>query len=487
MEEKDNVLDEEIKEVELDSINTDEESQNSGESEIVENNPVDNTETIDFIKEEESIIEDEKTTEEIDVSLIQSEDVVDKEIDTALYSDSRDTINEKVLTRRERRKEKRKAKLQARYLNPVDIKYRGILSYRHLRIIAWIAIAMSQLLVVNAVSAKILESPLIGDVGAFFVEMVSALSLPLFMIAAFSLILNNNKTNKSTILTYLGLYLAVGCGLLIVYFRYIDVLMKPIMEESGQSVSLAVGDLLGKKAEINVFADLLALSLFYFFVTYTPKKYFKDKKIIIFRLFALLPLIFATVTYILKVLANLGEMSLPFYIYPFLTTKPPVIYLLFIILAIWIKNRKRRFTKIGATEEDYQRYLKTNRNSLSFSGHLSIILLITALVDLLIFFVVFILLTTKYYYIFGALAEIDPAQYEEVELIDVALMAALGETTSYSIGEGASLIIAIPFVMLFSYTKKYENGTFDIMIPLAGIGIVAFTYLESIYQIMLRI
>ena len=50
------------------------------------------------------------------------------------------------------REEKRLEKLRKKLLNPNDIKYQGPLSYRYLRIIAWIAFAFTQILALAAIS-----------------------------------------------------------------------------------------------------------------------------------------------------------------------------------------------------------------------------------------------------------------------------------------------------------------------------------------------
>lgn len=445
-------------------------------------------EPLSFINEEEKFEEDKKYEDNVEVNLISEPDQIDQEIDKAMYVDKREDISERELTRREKRKAKKIAKLKARYLNPIDIKYHGILSYRHLRIIAWIAIALSQFLLLNAFAEKLFDFSLVSGGWQFTLDMFSSLSLPLFLIASFSLILNNNKSNKSIILTYLCLYLAISLGVLLVYFRYINLVYEPIARLSGrEDVAVAFGEIAGKKAEVNVFSDLLALSLFNYFLTYTPKKFFQGKKLLIFRWFAILPIIVAAVSYVIKVLSNMGDLSLPFYVYPFLTTKPPLMYLLFVILSFWIKNREKRFVKIGATKEDYKRYLKTNRNTLSFSGHLSIMLLVISVIDIIATVIALIPFTIQNFFYVEFLNEYKELALSDEEMFLMAFDYALNDVLSIGIGESSGLFFAIPFVMLFSYTRKHENNAIDILIPLAGIGIVAFTYLETIYQIVIRV
>ena len=40
----------------------------------------------------------------------------------------------------------------------------------------------------------------------------------------------------------------------------------------------------------------------------------------------------------------------------------------------------------------------------------------------------------------------------------------------------------IPFMLLFSYTRKYKNRLFDTVLPLCGIAAIALIYLEGSYQ-----
>ena len=63
--------------------------------------------------------------------------------------------DKKHLTRSEKR-EIRKQKLKNRLIRPDDIKYQGPISYRVLRIIAWVLIALGQLAFLNGVSDFIL-------------------------------------------------------------------------------------------------------------------------------------------------------------------------------------------------------------------------------------------------------------------------------------------------------------------------------------------
>ena len=60
--------------------------------------------------------------------------------------------NPNQLSKKEKKKLKREEKLKKKFFFEQDIKYRGPLSYRYLRVIAWASIAITQALTVNNIS-----------------------------------------------------------------------------------------------------------------------------------------------------------------------------------------------------------------------------------------------------------------------------------------------------------------------------------------------
>ena len=57
---------------------------------------------------------------------------------------------------------------------------------------------------------------------------------------------------------------------------------------------------------------------------------------------------------------------------------------------------------------------------------------------------------------------------------------------AYQVGDCALLFLAIPVIMFYSYNRTYDDdGKMDILIPLVGIGLCAFAYVEGIYQIVM--
>ncbi|MBQ6920916.1 MAG: hypothetical protein IJQ72_03340 [Bacilli bacterium] len=347
-------------------------------------------------------------------------------------------------------KTKRNAKLVAKYTNTEDIKYRGPLSYRYLRVIAWIAFAMAQLVSLYGIfSNPILDWKFLPNPVFQMLTIFADLGTPLFIIAAFGLVLSRSKTFKSMILFYAVAYVGMAVGLNIFYYRYLLGILR------SNAAATSVVSSIGFIVKANVFGDLLAFCLFHFFVTYHPKKYFTGKKIYIFRSFVVFPLAFVLVSYILKALAGYGTIDVPFAIVPFVATKPPMVFMLFVFASLWFKYREYKFKKLGLSRLQYHEYLKTNRNSLSFSIMLSSLIGIVAFIEIIIIGV----MAAKLGY-------------------DVTIL----HLYNLSIGQVIPLVLAIPFIMLYSYTRSHKNGVVDVILPLAGIGISVLVYVEVIYQ-----
>ena len=167
-------------------------------------------------------------------------------------------------------------------------------------------------------------------------------------------------------------------------------------------------------------------------------------------------------SYILKILNATGAIALSFYVFPFLTTKSPIVYFVFVVASLWIKNRERLFLKLGASKEEYQKYLLTKRNSLSFSINLSLFVILAAVLEAIIILVV---------------GFIYAAEFDNIVPI-------LG---NYQLGQAISMIVAIPILFLYSYTREHKNTLLDIFIPIGGIALCGFVYLEYIFQLILKL
>ena len=358
-------------------------------------------------------------------------------------------------------KEKRYERIRNRLFKEKDIKYEGPFSYRVLRIFAWICLALSQVALLNSIATTLFHYNQLGETASTIIGLFASLSTPFFIIASFGLILSGRRDVRDFMLIYGVAYFGMGLGFVVFYLRYINGLFVKLgLEQSIFQIFLE--SFLADKVQVNVFADLFAFALFHFFVNFTPKKIFKGKSLIIFRLFSIIPLAFVIASYVFKILGGLGKLDIPFYIYPFFTTKSPIVYFVFVVASLWIKNRERWFLKLGASRKDYQKFLNTNRNSLSLSIHLSLIIVVSFLFDFILGIVLFAIYRSN----------------EEMSGI---------VNNIFENGQTLGLLLIIPFLFLYSYKRKHKDARIDIAIPICGIALMVVVYVEGIYQLILNI
>jgi hypothetical protein len=287
----------------------------------------------------------------------------------------------------------------------------------------------------------------------------STLSVPLFIIATFATILNKGKTIKSVIIFYAAAAIGLALALIFLYYRYVVALFTSL---GADTIDIAVVNVsLVYKLKVNVFVDLLMLSIFYFFVMYDPKKHFQGKWHYVFRALSILPMLYAIASYYIKVFANLSagtesEFIIPVALNVFLTTKPLPIYILFIALTLWLKRREKQIKKLGGSKAAIERFENSNRNSLSFSGFTSILCLVISMIEL------------------GGL----------IATFVVGDLSILFTLNAFEVGNSAGLFLAIPFLMLFSYSRKHKDSSIDIIIILGGVGLMGLATVEMIYKII---
>ena len=391
---------------------------------------------------------------------INNNEAIKEEVKPATDVEVEETPKAKKLTH----KEKRYNKIRSRLFKENDIKYEGPLSYRYLRIFAWIFMAFGQIVFLNTISINIMHWDVLGDVSSTILNIFAGLATPLFILASFGLVLNGKRNIRDFMLVYGLAYAGVGLGFIIFYLRYVNGLFVK-MGIDQQPFIVHFNGFLSERVQVNVFADLFAFALFHFFLNYTPRKVFKGKSVYAFRLFSLIPVIFVLGSYIIKILTATGKMDLPFYVFPFLTTKSPIIYLIFIVAALWIKNRERWFIRLGATRQEYHEFLKTNRNSLSVSITLSVIILLSVFLDILL------LLIALIYYAANNL----PSD----NFVDVVF-------GTFGFGQASSMILAIPFIFLYSYKRRHKDTRLDLIIPILGIALIVLVYVEGTYQFIIE-
>ena len=165
----------------------------------------------------------------------------------------------------------------------------------------------------------------------------------------------------------------------------------------------------------------------------------------------------------------------PYIVYPLLTTKPFMSFILFIILALHIRIDESRFKKRDKSEEDFEEYTRTNDHSLRFSVFTSIMILITGLIDFLVYIFSTVYLT---YQATGTSLNGDLTQ----EAIDKVIPVAMKVVGAWRFGEHYTMILLIPLILLFSYTRKHKNDQVDLYIPIGGVVLAFLVGIEGTYQ-----
>ena len=351
-----------------------------------------------------------------------------------------------------------------------DLRYRGPLSYRAFRIMGWLCIAMSQAVVLMSLVIRV--DPTMTEMLSrprFVLDMVSSMALPFMLIANFSLILNRAESYKSQIIRFGVVSLLIAAAAVIVYLRYILGGLAVFMGGRREAADLIENSFYSYSGNgsvsFNIFIDLFLCTLLMFFMNFRPKRVFTGKRLMIFRAFAALPILYELASLALKCLAAEKLIRMPFIVFPFLTVKPPMTFLVFIVLAIYIKNRERHFIKNGRTHEDYEEFLKTNRNSFHFSRFTAIVLAAAGVID---FIGVFGTLFLSLYR-----GSVTPGL---VSILSSTWLDALG------FGESVTMLLLAPLMLLFSYTRLPKNRNLDIFIPIGGIALIVLIYIEGGYQ-----
>jgi len=356
-----------------------------------------------------------------------------------------------------------------------DIRYRGPLNYQHFQILGWLSIAATQLVLILGLAKKMnmlperyagLQDPAL---------IMSWMALPFLLIANFAQIMNGKKSYKSLLLRNFCAAAAIWAGYAFFLHRYIvgtvdvmndgtvasiDVVTRfMVMLTSSGLLKIGSPGILA----FNVFVDLFLCTLLMFFLNYRPKKIFTGKRRYVFRAFALLPIAYEAGCIVLKVLASRFQIEVSPYLYPLFTVKPTMTFVLFIVLALYIKTREWRFCRHGKTHEEYTAFLHTRKNSWDFSLFLAVALVVVSALD----FVLLAGITNV------EMAHID-AEAAVEDILPVAMVMGFGDSIM--------LWLLAPLVLLFSYTREPRNPAMGMMIPVAAIGIIVLLYLEAGHQ-----
>ena len=350
-----------------------------------------------------------------------------------------------------------------------DIRYRGPLSYRHLRMLGWLCIVIAQVSVLLAlggnISGQLAEQTLTLQA---VLSVAASMSVPFLLLANYALILDTSDGYKRQFTIHIAAAALIVVLSLFIFNRYLVgavSILSGSRQAAVEQINLAAHSMKSGSISYNLFIDLFLCTLFMYCLNARPKRFFQGKKIRILRAMAILPVLYEAVSIALRVLAAQDRIVLNYNIFPFLTTKPPMMFLVFLVMAFFIKYRERAFCKNGRTHAEYDLFLKTRRNSLQFSVFTAIVFAVAGVLDSLILaFLANRLLAS---------------QSANGDLILKMLDLGIG-------GAGILLPIA-PVVLLFSYTRTHKNQLIDYLIPVIGVLLSIFVYLEGVYQALQRI
>lgn len=356
--------------------------------------------------------------------------------------------------------------------NGNDIRYRGPMSWMGFQILGWLCIVVSVYIPILGIAVRMnpqLEEETISLVVTL--QYISTLSLPFLLIANFARILNNAEGYRTQLLRNGGVALGIFLLSVVFFSRYVITLISSFVSDPENVVPVLTDSfrLFRKSGFIafNLFIDLFLCTLFMFFLNARPTRVFTGRKRYIFRAFALLPVMYEVASIALKGMAAAGDVALPLWVFPLLTVKPPMTFIVFILLAFYIKRREWHFRRHGKTHEEYQAFLQTNRNSLHFSVHLALLMALAGIMDLFVMTYMAALRATS----MEALQEADMLQI--LEYFRVAQAMGFGEAS-------IPLFLAAPLVLLFSYTRVPKNKRISMFVPLVAIVIIFVLIAEGI-------
>jgi len=356
-----------------------------------------------------------------------------------------------------------------------DIRYRGPFSYLTFQIFGWLCIVVSVFALLVQLSVRIVPVQVESRLRLISqLQNVASLSLPFLLIANFAKILNNTDRYQKQLMRNGLAALGICAASALFVSRYIISLAGKFVTDP-EAVLPLLEDfffLMQKQGffAFNIFIDLFLCTLFMYFLIAFPKRVFTGKKRIIFRSFALLPIAYEVLAIFMKGQVASGLAVMPLWTFPLLPVKPPMAFVVFVVLVLFIKRRELHFRRNGKTHREFLAFLKTNRNSLHFSISLCISLVAAALLD---------------YLILRIFLAVSPSSAEVVTIGGSVRTRAYMVITAMGFGKAfVPLMLVSPFVLLFSYTRIPKNRHLSMYIPLAALALVFILLLEAGYNVL---
>lgn len=332
-----------------------------------------------------------------------------------------------------------------------DIKYKGILNYKTLKILSIILISLSQIslafFIWHGLKLKMNGQEFVYNESIYdFLFSLSTIGVPLLLVSTFSSIINNKDKIRKTIITYAVVAFVIYISQVLAFNFFLG----PIIDKYNVSPDFSTSEIINTISylfsffnNLNIFIDLLICSLFYFFFCYTPTK-IKKKNLWKFRLLSLLPICYMIGSFILIALNHNNNIFLNNEISGLLTFRKPPIFLFFILYCVFIKYRDYFLKKKYKTNKNVEKFKKSNRNSLIISIYLIVFLLITCGID------------------FG--------------------LSFFDWSKSFGFGQTYKMVYCCPILLLFSPTKIINSKILDIITfscYFIDCAILAFLYIST--------
>ncbi len=371
------------------------------------------------------------------------------------------------MVRTERKEQRRLKKEQKNNLVAFnadnDIKYRAPFGINHVRTLAWICIIVMQITVLADVVKRFSDMELISAGSIEVIQMLTSMSVPLFLLTSFSYILQNKEKCGRIVLLYLVMSMIIPILFSLLFFHFGTGIVETFFQQTNENVQDTINrfaaDAFGESLNCNIFIDMLLFSSLTFFLTAKPKsEFFIGKKIYIFRAFALIPVLYEIAAFVYRLLWLSGSVVPSLFVYVYMPTKAPLTFIAFALVLAFEISKQRRYMKLGGTEEGYAEFFATNKNSFMFAKSTAKTFAFVGLVDLL-----FVL-------IWGAIVYVYSGNFNDFEII-----------SKIGLGKSADLMLIAPFTLLFSYNRKPKIANYNLILPIFMIFLIILAYIEAGY------
>ena len=355
-----------------------------------------------------------------------------------------------------------------------DMRYRGPLGPLSFQVLGWICIILSLVVTLIALGSKF--DPSVGKMFgglANVLGVVSSCSLPFLLMASFAKILNAKNGYRGLLLSSGGAAVGIVAATFLFGGRYFIGTLEQLVVQKDEVLPMldAFFRTFVPSGYIayNLFIDLFMCTLTMYFLNVRPKRVFTGKKVLILRFCVIIPIAYEAVSLWLKILSVQGKIELPLWSCSLLTVKPPMMVLLFFVMAFVVKIRERRFCSHGRTYEEYQEFMQSNRNSFGLSVRLCVMMIVFAMIDLIIMIIL------SYFQ-----AEAMGAFTDAGEIAEEAVYQAAEKAFAVGFGQSWPMILVAPLMLLFSYNREPKNKMLGTLLPVAAIAIMILITFEAI-------